>query len=182
MQSFPFDFRSLPLSNFLKVAIFLFGVSHTYNCPCVKQKNNEKKNLRPGLTKRTVVKDVFSWQSLSCSVYRKLKEHPGVFIPNLQHIQCNQCNMLTGRESSEDKGTTERWKIIRSQKEWIKRTNKEEREENTEVMDRFYITFFSRKMIEGENVESIRSFKQNSRGNQSEVRVGQWGRGHWIAS
>lgn len=181
MQSLPFYFRSLPLSNFLKVAIFLFGISHTYNCPCVKQKDNEKKNLRPGLTKRTVVKDVFCWQSLSCSIYTKLKEHPGVFIPNLQHIHCNQCNMLTGRESSEDKGTTERWKIIRSQKEWIKQTNKEERGENKEVMDRFYITFSSRKMIEGENVEPIRSFKRNSRGNQSEVRMGQWGRGHWIA-
>lgn len=27
-----------------------------------------------------------------------LKEQPGVFLPNLQHIHCIQCNMPTGSE------------------------------------------------------------------------------------
>ena len=62
-----------------------------------------------------------------------LKEQPGVFLTKLQHIHCIQYNMLTGRKSSEDKGTTEQWKMIRSQEELMKQTNEEERGENKEL-------------------------------------------------
>lgn len=61
-----------------------------------------------------------------------------------------------------------------------KTKNKEERGENKEVMDRFYITFSSRKMIVGENGVN-QELQTEQQGQPIRSQDGMVGTGHWIA-
>lgn len=73
----------LPLSNLLKMAIFLFGVSHTYDCPCDRGRRRRRKtSARDRLTENNTLK---RWHPFfPCSLYSCRQS--GVFFNLICHI------------------------------------------------------------------------------------------------